>query len=137
MAKDSDGNERTTDPIEFKVIPCNSPFVFPKVFMDSFSVYLGSSTKMALSSYTWSSDDGSCNPITVTIKGIGGTPTAALKLSKTVNWWQVEPTDYYAIQTLDFEIYISGIDGKGAAVSEKHGPYELKVVEQIECVKYL
>ena len=36
VVKDSAGNERTTDPIEFKVIPCNSPFVFPTVFMDKF-----------------------------------------------------------------------------------------------------
>ena len=76
---------------------CKSPFIPAAAVTSPFSVDLGSSTKMPLTSYTWTSDDGSCNSITAAIQGTGSTATSSLVLSNTATGWMVEPTDYNTV----------------------------------------
>jgi hypothetical protein len=109
------------------------PFVPAGVFATSFSVYLYSSTKMALTSYKWTSGDCTSHPVAVIFESTISTVTPTLKLSNDGSTWQVEPLDYNTIQDHSFSILVSGTDGAGAIITETHGPYTMRVIP--DCTK--
>ena len=113
---------------EIASFPCKSPFVPAAAVASPFFVDLGTTSKMPLTSYTWTSGDCSSNPIAVVFQSSSSALTTSLQLLNTGSSWQVEPTDYNTVQDHTFSILVSGIDGAGNTITETKGPYTLKVL---------
>jgi hypothetical protein len=71
---------------------------------------------MALTSYAYTNDVGTCSYRTVNIQNTDGSSTSDLIPTNTGSSWSVEPADYYTVQDHTFQVIVSGTDGVGDPV---------------------
>jgi len=102
---------------------CLLPFIATPAITSPGNVPLDSTTKMTLTSYTWTCQDASCAAISVA-KSSALTP---ITLSYSGSVWEAQPNSYSTVSSNTFSLLVSGTDGDGASQSATFGAYGLNV----------